>query len=109
MRFAARAGCLLLGVVVVVCVTAVHRTWYGLPLGVLTSVVLLLALRPGWTRSLYVAGWLGGGVVLVGDRPEGDAWFLADLPAYTVMGVAFVMVVVALGTLPARPHLSSAG
>ncbi|MDP3968611.1 MAG: hypothetical protein Q8Q02_10030 [Nocardioides sp.] len=89
------------------CATAVHRTWYGLPLGVATSVVVLLALRPGWTRTLYAAGWLGAGLVLVGDRPGGDAWFLADLPAYTVMGVAFVMVAVALATLPVRPHLSS--
>ena len=109
MTVAARVGCLVLGVVVVLCATAVHRTWYGLPLGVAASVVLLLALRPGWTRTLYAAGWLAGGLVLVGDRPEGDAWFLADLPAYTLMGVAFVMVTVALATLPARPHLSSAG
>ena len=109
MRVAARAGCLVLGLVVVVCATAVHRTSYGLPLGVVTSVVVLLALRPGWSRTLYAAGWLGGGLVLVGDRPEGDAWFLADVPAYTLMGVAFVMVTVALATLPSRPHLSSAG
>lgn len=109
MTIAARAGCVVLGVVVVLCATAVHRTWYGLPLGVATSVVLLLALRPGWTRTLYAGGWLGGGLVLVGARPEGDAWFLADLPAYTLVGVAFVIMAVALATLPARPHLSSAG
>lgn len=104
-----RAGCLALGVLVVLCATAVHRTWYGLPLGVLTSVVLLLALRPGWRRTLYAVGWLGGSLVLVGDRGDGDAWFLADVPAYTMMGVAFVMVTVALATLPVRPHLSSTG
>lgn len=110
MTTAARAtGCLLLGMLVVLCATSVHRTWYGLPLGVATSVVLLLALRPGWTRTLYAVGWLGGGLALVGERGEGDTWFLADLPAYTMMGVAFVMVVVALATLPVRPHLSSAG
>ncbi|MDP9820552.1 DUF6113 family protein [Nocardioides massiliensis] len=104
------AGHLLIGVVVVVCATAVHRYPLGLLLGIATSIVLLVTIRPGWTtRTAYAAGWLLGGVVLVRERPEGDAWFLGDLSSYALMGVALVMAAVGLATLPPRRHLSSGG
>lgn len=100
----------LLGVVVLVTATAVHRHLPGLLLGVATSVAVLFAVRPGWTTRLaYAAGWVLAGAVLAQERPEGDTWFVGDLRSYALLGVALVMVLVGLATLPPRGHLSSAG
>lgn len=99
----------LLGVVVLVAATAVHRTTLGLALGIATSLAVLVATRPGVpTRIAYGAGWLLAAAVLMRERPEGDTWFAGDLRSYALLGVAFVIVAVGLATLPPRRHLSSA-
>jgi hypothetical protein len=96
-----------LGLAVATVTVAYHRLWWGMALGVATSLAVAVAIRPGVRRVAYAAGWVLGGFLLLGERPEGDVWFTSDARAYVLMGVAFVMVVHALASLPPRARLSS--
>ena len=101
------AGALLLGALVGVAATAVHRVAVlGIPAGLLLAVAgsLLTArhLRRGplpRSAAAYALGW----VVVVGlalaGRPEGDYAVAADVPGYVLMGTGLVLVALGVASL----------
>jgi hypothetical protein len=78
------------------------------PVGLLLAVVGSLA--PAWAaRTLrptlstaYSAGWLVVFALALAGRPEGDYAVAADLRGYTLIAVAFVLVVTGVSALSSR-------
>ena len=94
---------LLLGVGTGLAAVALHEFWWGLLLAVAATVATLLALRPGWwSRLPFALGWAGVVGWLVSPRPEGDYAIRQDLPGYTLIGIAFLVLGFGIATLP-RP------
>ena len=106
-RLLRHAGALLLGVLVGVAATAVHRvTALGLPTGLLLAVVASLAaawhLRTGVvprSAAAYCLGWVLVIGVVVAGRPEGDYAVAGDLAGYALMGTGLVLVVLGVASL----------
>jgi Family of unknown function (DUF6113) len=102
---------LLLGAAVGLASVAVHRrTLLGLPAGLAlalaTTFVVAWALRQSWRPRLttsYGAGWLVVFGIAVVGRPEGDYALANDFDGYTLVGAGFVVLVVSLTSLAARP------
>ncbi|ABL80674.1 MULTISPECIES: hypothetical protein [unclassified Nocardioides] len=104
MRWLAALGLLVAGAVTGVAVVALHPIGWGLALGLVATGAVVAALPAGWwSRLAFVVGW----DLLVGwltfPRPEGDYVISQDLPGYTVLGAALVLIVVGIATLP-RPR-----
>lgn len=104
MRWLAALGLLLAGAVTGVAVVALHPIGWGLALGLVATGAVVAALPAGWwSRLAFVVGW----DLMVGrltfPRPEGDYLISQDLPGYTVLGAALVLIVVGIATLP-RPR-----
>ena len=110
MRVAARlaqvVGCAALGVLVSAAAVLLHGLWWGLPLGLLTTAAVLVALPAGWCRLPFALGWGLTLAVLAPSRPEGDYLVAGDLPGYTLLA-AGVGVLLA-GFVGLRPHTSRA-
>lgn len=108
-RLLRHAGAFLLGVVVGVAATAVHRvTTSGLPAGLLLAVVASIAaawlLRTGVvprSAAAYCLGWVLVIGFAVAGRPEGDFAVAGDLAGYTLMGTGLVLVVLGVASLAA--------
>ncbi|MBI2243479.1 MAG: hypothetical protein HYU55_05865, partial [Nocardioides sp.] len=70
---------------------------------VATGAVVAALPAGWWSRLAFVVGW----DLMVGwltfPRPEGDYLISQDLPGYTVLGAALVLIVVGIATLP-RPR-----
>lgn len=85
---------------------AVHRAGSGwLVLAVVTSLAVPWVLRPTTRPRLaasYSLGWLIVFGIALGGRREGDYVLASDAFGYTLMGVAFALVVVAAATLSGR-------
>lgn len=80
---------------------AVHELGWGLPLALAATAAALVALPPGWwARLAFALGWTGLVGWLVVPRPEGDYVVSQDAAGYTLIGSAFVVLVVGLATLP---------
>lgn len=101
----------LLGLAVGPAAVMVHRlSTAGLPTGaalaVLATLTTALALRfcrrPRLAAS-FCLGWVVAFGVFVAGRSEGDYAIASDVPGYTLMGVALVLVLVAVTSLGARP------
>ena len=115
-RVGAYVGALLLGALVGVAATAVHRLeLVGVPAGLLLAVVA--SLGTGWhlrrgavprSAAAYCLGWVAVVGVVLNGRAEGDYAVAADLPGYTLMGTGFLLVAFGVASLasPGRPHPS---
>jgi hypothetical protein len=94
---------LLAGVAAGVGTVAVYQWVWGLLLAAATAVVVVLATPAGWgTRLPFALGF--GGVAVLGALPRGEGDYLVSSSAsgYAVLGVALLVLCVALATLP-RP------
>ena len=99
---------LMAGLATAVATVAVHQRWWGLALGVATTLLMLFAAPPGWwTRLPFGLGF----AVMIGlfgvPRPEGDYLVATDLEGLVVLATAFVVLVVSLATL-GQPRRSPA-
>lgn len=75
------------GSVVGVCVVALHGYWWGLLLGVATTVALLVAIPGGWWRRLpFALGWFALALLLSVERPEGDVLVESSVNGYLLLG-----------------------
>ena len=95
---------LALGAGTAVASVAVHELGWGFALAVSAPLVTLLALPPGWwSRLPFALGWTGGVAWLAGPRPEGDYVISSDWQGYALIGMALVVMVLGIATLP-RPR-----
>jgi Family of unknown function (DUF6113) len=82
----------------------VHRAIF--PWGLLVAIAATYAV-PWWltgssrpaTAATYSVGWLVVFGVAIAGRPEGDFVVAADLEGYALMGVALILVLVAVVAL----------
>lgn len=103
MRVLAAIGLVVAGATTAVATVALHDWWWGLALATAATVAALVALPPGWwSRLAFVAGWDAMVGWLTFPRPEGDYAISQDVQGYAVLGLALVLLVAAIGTLP-RP------
>jgi hypothetical protein len=107
MRLLVRAvvavGLLVVGGVTAIAAVAVHGLSWGLPLAVAATLVTLVALPAGWWLRLpFAIGWTVLIGWLVSPRPEGDYLISSDLPGYALVGLALLVLVLGIATLP-RP------
>lgn len=100
-------GAAVLGVSVAMAALAVHRA--GL---LLLALAILASLTPAWAfirspwprlGATYSLAWLVVFGVAVAGRPEGDYVLATDFSGYGLMGAGFVLVVLGIGALTARP------
>ena len=109
MRVLAAVGLLLAGAVTGVATVALHTIGWGLALGLVATGAAVAALPPGWwARLAFVVGWDLVVGWLTFPRPEGDYVISQDVPGYTVLGAALVLVIVGIATLP-RPRGAGGG
>ena len=98
---------LLAGVAAGVATVAVYQWWWGLLLGAAATLLTLLAAPAGWSTRLPFAAGFGLAVLLLAvPRGEGDYLVSGTGPGYAVLGLALVVVMIALSTLP-RPGRTS--
>ncbi|MDN4160224.1 hypothetical protein [Nocardioides abyssi] len=97
----------LLGAAVAVASVALHQLWWGLLLGVAASAAAVVALPARWTtRPPYALGYAAVLATTLQERPEGDFLVPAGGAGYLLLGLALVLLVVAVATLP-RPGRSA--
>lgn len=90
--------------VTAVAAVAVHELWWGLPVTALLAGTALIAVGRGWSTRLPLAvGFAGGVAWAVPARSEGDYAIATSARGYGLLLVAFVVLLVALATLP-RPR-----
>jgi hypothetical protein len=101
MRWLAAVGLLLAGAATGLATVAVHELSWGLPLALAATAMTIVALPGGWwSRLAFVVGWDAMVGWLTFPRPEGDYVISQDVQGYVVLGVALLLLVVAVGTLP---------
>jgi hypothetical protein len=94
---------LLAGVAAGVATVAVYQWWWGLLLAAAATLLSEVAAPPGWATRLPFAGGFAGVVALLAvPRGEGDYLVAATGSGYAVLGLALVVPMVAIATLP-RP------
>lgn len=104
MRYAGALALLVVGAATALATVAVHEIWWGLLLGAAATLAALLGLRPGGTTRLpFGTGWSAFVLWVSRPRPEGDFAVSSDGPGLTLLALAVVVMVVAIGTLP-RPR-----
>lgn len=97
-------GLVVVGAVTGIATVALHDLVWGIGLGLAATTATAVALPPGWsTRLPFAVGWVVLVVWLTLPRSEGDYLISQDWQGYTVLGVAVVLMIVAIGTLP-RPR-----
>jgi hypothetical protein len=110
------AGALLLGAVVGLASTAVHR-WVllgvpgGLLLAVSASLLTAWHLRRGpapRSAAAYCLGWVAVVGLALAGRPEGDYAVAGDVPGYLLMGTGFLLVAFGVASL-APPERAQPG
>lgn len=95
---------LLAGAATAVAVVAVHGRPWGLLLGLAATVATTLVLPRGWwSRLAFVLGWAAVVGYASVTRPEGDYLIAANVAGYTLLAMAFGLIVLGVATLP-RPH-----
>lgn len=101
LRCALAVGLLVGGLVVGIAAAAVHPTWWGLPLALVTTAVTTYALPSGWARRMpFVLGWAVAVGVLSVPRAEGDYVIAGDLNGYALLVFGLAMGVATVATLP---------
>jgi hypothetical protein len=94
---------LLAGIAVAVGTVAVYQWWWGLALGAAATIALVVATPPGWTTRLPLAIGFDGTVGLTAvPRGEGDYLVASTGSGYAVLGLALLVLCLAIATLP-RP------
>ena len=94
---------LLAGIGTAVGTVAVYQWWWGLLLAAATTVLVLLATPPGWATRLPLAVGFDGTVALMAvPRGAGDYLVASTGSGYAVLGLALVVLLGAIATLP-RP------
>jgi len=94
----------VVGIAVGLLALDVHRAIF--PWGLLVAIASTYAV-PWWltgshrpaTAATYSVGWLVVFGVAIAGRPEGDFVVAADLEGYALMGVALILVLVAVVAL----------
>ena len=100
---------LLAGIAAAVATVAVHQRWWGLLLGAVTTLLVLVATPAGWaTRLPFALGYDGVAGLASVPRGEGDYLLAASASGYAVLGVALVVLVLAVATLP-KPDRKTRG
>jgi hypothetical protein len=100
---------LLAGIAAAVGTVAVHQWWSGFVLGAATALALVFVTPPGWTTRLPLAAGFVGTVALTAvPRAEGDYLVGSTSQGYAVLGLALVVLCVAIATLP-RPERRQSG
>jgi hypothetical protein len=100
---------LVAGIAVAVGTVAVYQWWWGFLLAAATALALALVTPPGWTTRLPLAAGFVGTVALTAvPRGEGDYLVASTGRGYAVLGLALVMLCLAIGTLP-RPERRQSG
>jgi hypothetical protein len=98
---------LVAGIAVAVATVAVYQTWWGLLLAAATTLVLVVVTPPGWTTRLPLAlGFVGIVALTAVPRSEGDYLVASTGNGYAVLGLALVVLCLAIATLP-RPERRS--
>jgi len=94
---------LLAGIATAVGTVALYQWWWGLLLAAAATLLLLLATPAGWATRLPLAVGFDGTVALMAvPRGEGDYLVASTASGYAVLGLALVVLVGAVSTLP-RP------
>jgi hypothetical protein len=94
---------LLAGMAAAVATIAVYQWWWGLSLGAAATLLLMLATPPGWATRLPFAVAFDAAVALLAvPRGEGDYLVASTRAGYAVLGLALVVLMLAIATLP-RP------
>jgi hypothetical protein len=94
---------LLAGIAAGVAAVAVHQWWWGLLLAVAATLLTLVAAPAGWsTRLPFAVGFAGVVLLLAVPRGEGDYLVASTGVGYAVLGLALVVVMISIATLP-RP------
>ena len=103
MRVVGALGLVVLGAVAALAAVMVHQRWWGLVLAVPATVLTAVALPAGWwTRLPFAAGFaVVLGLAMV-PRGEGDYLVPGNGRGYVLIGLAFVVIMVSVATLP-RP------
>lgn len=100
---------LALGIAVGIASVALHALWWGLLLGMLTTVATLYALPPGWwSRLAFGLGWVGLVAWVTTPRSEGDYLISSEFNGYALLMLGAVVLVAAVLTLPRGRHADEA-
>lgn len=103
-RWAVAPGLLLVGALTAAAAVLSHELWWGLPLVGAALLACYVAVGPGWSTRLPLAGGFAGVVVAsLGTRPEGDHLVSSSSRGYLLLLLTLVLVVASLVTLP-RPR-----
>lgn len=82
----------MLGSVVSVCTVLLHDYWWGMALGLSTTIATLVALPGGWWARLpFAIGWAGVLLTVTPERPEGDYLVSGDRSGYVLMVAGIVV------------------
>lgn len=97
--------CLVAGGITGVASVAVHNaSWAWLLLAIAAPLAALVALRPGWLRVGFAAGWLLLLAIALQGRPEGDYAVQATVRGYLLLTCGLAVIVTTVTTLPVRRH-----
>lgn len=99
---------LLAGVAAGVATVAVYQWWWGLLLAMAATLLTLLGAPAGWaTRLPFAVGFAGAVLLVAVPRGEGDYLVSSTGAGYAVLGLALVVVMIAVATLPRPARTSS--
>jgi len=102
-------GLLVAGAATAVATVAVHQRWPLLQLAGLATALVVVALPAGWaTRLSFGLGWTVLVAWVVTPRAEGDYVVSSDPQGYALLGLALLVLVFSVATLPRRGHGSPA-
>lgn len=94
---------LLAGIAAGVAAVAVYQWWWGLLLAVAAVLLVVFATPAGWaTRLPFALGFDAAVGLLALPRGEGDYLVSSTVAGYALLGLALVVLMVAIATLP-RP------
>jgi len=92
---------LLAGIALGVLTVAVYQWWWGLLLGAAATLAVALATPAGWgTRLPFALGFDGVAALMAVPRGEGDYLLTSSAAGYAVLGLALVVLMLAIATLP---------
>jgi len=98
------------GIAMAVGTVAVYQWWWGLLLAAAATLAVVVATPPGWATRLPLALGFAGTVGLTAvPRGEGDYLVAATTKGYAVLGLALVVLCIAIATLPRPARRQSGG
>jgi hypothetical protein len=109
MRFAGAVLLGLLGAATALATVVLHQVWWGLLLSLAATVAVLVGVPRGWLSRLpFALGWAGLVAWVAPQRPEGDYVIGSNTAGYALLGLALVVLLFAVVTLP-RPRRVTPG